>query len=245
MEHHVAGPITNFRPVPRSKVYTAIVEQIIDNIRMGRFPPGSALPSERMLAEQLGVSRSSLREAVRVLEHADVLDVRGGSGTYVTEASLSKTNVLRARAALAGEHSPLDLIVARGVVEPMCAKLAARWHHAKDLKAMEESLAGHERAARMGEDPAAADAAFHLAVAAASHNDVLYDIEQYFADLMRQRMWSDLKDRSRDHVGDQFLEHHKAIFEAIRSGDSERAEEAMADHTIAVQNALLDEVSPD
>lgn len=241
----MTGPVSSFQAVARSKVYTAIVEQILDNIAAGTFPPGSALPPERVLAEHLGVSRSSLREAVRVLEHARVLDVRGGSGTYVTEASLSTTTTLRARAAMAGEHSPLDLVAVRSVVEPMCAELAARWHHDKDLRAMEESLAAHEEMTRSAGDPADVDSAFHLAVAAASHNDVLHDIEQYFVELMHQQMWSELKHRSRtrEHAGEHFLEQHRHIYEAIRAGDGDRARTAMSEHLRTIQEALFTEAA--
>lgn len=243
----MASPVASFRAVPRSKVYTAIVEQILENIRAGVFPPGSSLPAERVLAEQLGVSRASLREAVRVLEHADVLDVRGGSGTYVTAESLSKTTMSRARAALVGEHSPLDLIAVRNVVEPLGAELAASSHHARDLAAMESSLTDHERAIRAGADPSEPDEAFHLAVAASSHNDVLNDIEQYFADLMHQRTWSDLKDRSRarDNTNKLFLEQHRLIYDAIREGNAVVARDRMAEHLVSVQEALMNEVVPE
>ncbi|MGH3449056.1 MAG: FadR/GntR family transcriptional regulator, partial [Nocardioidaceae bacterium] len=240
----VAESASSFRQVPRAKVYTAIVEQIIDAIRQGLFPPGSTLPSERVLAEQLGVSRSSLREAVRVLEHAAVLDVRGGSGTYVTEESISKVTTLRARAVLAGEHSPLDLIAVRSVIEPMCAALAAGCRHAKDLKSLEQSVKRHHEMIETDADPAAADHAFHLAVAAASHNDVLSDVQHYFVDLMHQQTWSDLKDksRSRGEMNVTFLEQHGGILQAIRDGNTSLAEKRMIEHLETVHRGLLDEV---
>lgn len=236
--------LVSFREVPRSKVYTAIVEQILENIRLGTFPPGSALPSERLLAERLGVSRSSLREAVRVLEHAHVLDVRGGSGTYVTAEGVSKAAALRARAALAGERSPLDLVAVRKVIEPMCAELAATSHHAKDLKILRESLSSHEEMIREEADPAVADYSFHLAVAAASHNDVLADVEHYFVEVMQQRTWALLKGRSRSRgdAGTRFLEQHKGIYQAIRKREAGLARERMEEHMATIAAALLDEL---
>ena len=76
-------PDAAFQAVGRPKLYASVVEQILASIRSGLFPPGSALPAERTLASRLQVSRGSLREALRVLEHAGVLDIRTGSGTYV------------------------------------------------------------------------------------------------------------------------------------------------------------------
>ena len=93
------------RAVGRSKVPDAIVEQILEGIRSGAFGPGTVLPPERSLAERFGVSRGSVREAIRSLEYAGILDVRTGSGTFVADAGATKPAALRARAALVGiEH---------------------------------------------------------------------------------------------------------------------------------------------
>src|SRR5919201_6010956 len=108
-----------FRTIDRTKLYASIVDQIVDGVRAGAFLPGRPLPAERALAAQLGVSRSSLREAIRVLEHAGVVDVRTGSGTYVSERGVSKAAMLRAQAAMVGEHSPLDVVAARRALEPV------------------------------------------------------------------------------------------------------------------------------
>lgn len=216
----------------------------MDKIRSGIFPPGTALPSERLLAGQLKVSRSSLREAIRVLEHGGVVDVRSGSGTFITEEGLSKATLIRTEAAIRGEHSPLDLMAARLAVEPVCAELAATARRTDDLQAMEASLNAHESLLLSGGDAAAADRDFHIAVAAATHNDVLGDIEQYFVELMHQATWSDLKYRSvnRNDAGRQFLAEHRLIYEAITGGDQQTARAAMHSHLIAVQDALHGEI---
>src|ERR1700733_9978009 len=92
------------REVDRGKIYLSIVDQVVEGIRSGAFHPGTALPPERTLALRLGVSRTSVREAVRVLEHAGVLDVRTGSGTYVTRDAMSKSMFLRIEAVASGEY---------------------------------------------------------------------------------------------------------------------------------------------
>ena len=117
--------VFQLQAIDRTKLYASIVEQILDGIESGAFPPGSALPAERILAARLGVSRSSVREAIRVLEHAGLLDVRTGSGTYVADPGPPKVAMLRAQAALKGEQSPIDVMAARRAVEPTCAGLGS------------------------------------------------------------------------------------------------------------------------
>ncbi|WP_433697213.1 FadR/GntR family transcriptional regulator [Nocardiopsis sp. CA-288880] len=233
-----------FRAVERSKVYSSVADQILAGVRSGAFPPGSPLPSERVLAETFEVGRGSVREAIRVLEHAGVLDVRVGSGTYVVGDGGSEANVLRARAAVAGEHSPLDLIVARASLEPVCAEHAATARTSNDLRVLEDLVLEQERVVRAGEDPSAVDADFHLAVAAASHNSVLLALEQTLVGLMRERMWSELKDRSRrrENQAEHYLEHHRQVLRAIERRDHRRARQLMAVHMSEIETGLLGEL---
>jgi GntR family transcriptional regulator, transcriptional repressor for pyruvate dehydrogenase complex len=233
-----------FHAVERSKVYSSVVEQILDSIRSGTFPPGSALPAERVLANQFQVSRGSVREAIRVLEHAGVLDVRVGSGTYVMHDGGSDAVALRAHAAVIGEHSPLDLIIARTAIEPVCAEHAAMSHTPSDLHAIEATLEEQARATAAGEDPSAADAAFHLAVATASHNPVLLSMERTLFELMHEHTWSELKHRSRSrrNAAEDYLEHHRHVARAIGQRDSRRAHQMMAMHMSAIETALLAEI---
>ena len=85
-----------------------------------------------------------MREAIRVLEHAGVLDVRTGSGTFVSEASISSSTLLRTRAVLSGDQSPLDVVVARRALEPACAEAAALNRHEGDLEALRAVCDAHE-----------------------------------------------------------------------------------------------------
>lgn len=233
-----------FHAIGRPKLYVSVVEQILASISSGTFPPGSALPAERTLASQLQVSRNSLREALRVLEHAGVLDVRTGSGTYVASEGGSSATFLRAQAAAIGEHSPLDLIVARTAIEPVCAENAARSHHPSDLAELEQSVEEQARMTREGEDVAEPDLAFHLAVAKASRNSVLLALETTLIDLMHEQTWSELKhrSRSREHAAEEYLEHHRQVLLAIKQRDSRRAYQLMAMHMSAVETALLAEL---
>jgi GntR family transcriptional repressor for pyruvate dehydrogenase complex len=233
-----------FRAVDRQKLYASIVDQIVEGIRAGLFPPGRALPPERMLAERLRVSRSSLREAIRVLEHAGVLDVRTGSGTYVSENGASSAAALRAHAASVGEHSPLDVVVARRSIEPVCAELAAIHRQQRDIDVMRENLRLHAERLAGNEDPEEVDHAFHLVVAATSHNPVLAVLLEHVVNIMRQGTWRDLKHRTWARPGraEAYLEQHRKILVAVEGYDAAGARAAMHEHLEAVEKGLLAEV---
>jgi GntR family transcriptional repressor for pyruvate dehydrogenase complex len=230
--------------VDKTKVYDSIVEQILTGIRSGAFPPGTVLPPERELAAQVGVSRGSVREAIRVLEYAGVLDVRTGSGTYVTEAGASKAFALRAHAAVAGEQSPLDVIIARRALEPISAQYAALNRHPRDLIALKDSITKQARLVKLGEDPSEPDLYFHIALAEASRNPVLRMLFERVAEIMRQETWVELKHRSRDRPGKQelYLTEHRAIFSKIQQQDAGAAAAAMQQHLDSVEEGLMAEV---
>jgi GntR family transcriptional regulator, transcriptional repressor for pyruvate dehydrogenase complex len=241
----VVGPMAfELRTVDRAKLYTSIVDQIVEGIRSGAFPPGSALPAERVLAAKLGVSRSSVREAIRVLEHAGVLDVRVGSGTYVTDGSLSKAAMLRAHATLAGDQSPLDVVVARRSLEPVCAELAAVNRSGRDIDTLRQTIHEHALLLERHGDPEEADFSFHLALAASSHNPVLLILVERLVEIMRQAAWRELKHRTRERAGRaaRFLEQHRAILHAVERYDAPGAAAAMQEHLDAVEAGLLAEV---
>ncbi len=227
--------------VDRSKIYVSIVDQILGGIRSGAFPPGSALPAERFLAAEFKVSRGSLREAIRVLEHAGCLDVRTGAGTFVTHDGLTNATRVRTHALLAGDESPLDVVVARRAVEPICAREAARHRHTRDLEAIRKNTGEQAEIIAGGVDPFETDLEFHLLLAAATHNPVLVAVMETIGSVMRQPIWRDFSERVRggDHAQRFFLGHHVEVFHAIETSDAERAELLMTDHLDAIEEGLL------
>jgi GntR family transcriptional regulator, transcriptional repressor for pyruvate dehydrogenase complex len=232
------------RAVGRSKLSDAIVDQILEGIRSGAFGPGTVLPPERTLAEMFGVSRGSVREAIRSLEYAGILNVRTGSGTFVAEAGASKAAALRARAALVGEHSPLDLVVARRAIEPVCAGLAASNRSVADLDNLRSLIDQQVVLLQHGEETAEVDLSFHVAVASACHNPVLLMLYDRIAEIMRQDIWLDLRRRSRAMPGtaEMYLDQHRATLSAIERGDSAAASRSVDAHMHTVEERLVAEV---
>jgi GntR family transcriptional repressor for pyruvate dehydrogenase complex len=232
------------KAVDRSKLSLSIVDQLVEAIRTGGFLPGAALPAERLLAVQLGVSRSSVREAIRVLEHAGVLDVRTGSGTFVTDAGVSNVAMLRAQAALLGDQSPLDVIVARLALEPVCAELAALNRRDKDVATLRASVELQAALVERDEDPTDIDLDFHQSIAAAAQNPVLLLLVERLTSIMRQGTWRELKQRTggRNHTFRLFLAQHASILDAIERSDGSGARERMREHLVVIQEGLLHEV---
>lgn len=224
-------------------VREAVVSALLERIRSGALPAGTQLPPERVLAAQLKVSRGTLREAVRILDHTGVLEVRTRAGAYVSSVALSKSIELRARAALSGQESPIDIMVVRRALEPTAARYAALNRHVRDLTLLRESVRKQRQLIRRGENPDEVDRGFHVAVANASRNPLLHALFVRVADAMQQQMWIELKHRSLGKAGNQelYVHQHRLILDAIERGDSAAAAQTMIAHLDAVEEGLLSE----
>jgi GntR family transcriptional repressor for pyruvate dehydrogenase complex len=231
--------------ITQGKRYQAIVDDIVEGIRVGAFRPGGLLPSERALASRYSVGRGTIREAIRVLEHSGVIEVRTGTGTLVTEEALSQSVILRAKAAILGEFSPLDIIMTRLMIEPYCASYAAENRHQHDLQVLRTTLEEHERLWKAGQNPEQIDLTFHLLLSSATHNPVTTSIVQRLVDVMNQRSWRELKHQSRNREGEQerILSQHRAIFSAVEAREPEMASDCMREHLESIRSGLLAEVS--
>ncbi|GGQ24409.1 FadR/GntR family transcriptional regulator [Streptomyces roseolilacinus] len=201
----------------RSALSDQVIAQLRNQITSGEWPVGSRIPTEPELVEQLGVARNTVREAVRALAHNGLLDIRQGSGTYVVATS-ELAGVMHRRFA---DADPRHVAELRSTLESSAARLAAGRRTERDLRQLEVLLARREEAWGTGDADlfVAADATFHLAVVAASHNDVLTELYADLGHLMRAWL--------RDDVGQELRpEHHMdhgRLVEAIRAGDAETA----------------------
>src|SRR5512139_3532195 len=145
------------------RLYRQIADQIRTLIGKGEVALGARLPAERDLARQLGVSRPSLREALIALEVEGLLDVRVGSGIYV-----SRPGERERAAEIDGASGPFEVIRARWMIEGECAALAARRGTAAQLRAIRKAHADLQREAKRDHNPLGADRAFHVAIAQAT-----------------------------------------------------------------------------
>lgn len=201
----------------RSALSDQVITELRNQITSGEWPVGSRIPTEPELVEQLGVARNTVREAVRALAHNGLLDIRQGSGTYVVATS-ELAGVMHRRFA---DADPRHVAELRSTLESSAARLAAERRTDRDLKQLDTLLARREAAWESGdaETFVAADATFHLAVVAASHNDVLTAVYADLGDLLR--------DWLRDDVGQELRPEnhmdHARLVDAIRACDGDAA----------------------
>src|SRR5687768_6527726 len=205
------------------------IEQIRGLIRTGDLPPGARLPPENELATQLGLSRNSMREAVKALELVRVLDVRRGDGTYVT--SLEPRLLLEGlglAVELLQDDSILSVVEVRRLLEPAATGLAAERITDDGLRALETRLQEMEAAGTDAERQVAADAAFHLDVFAATRNQTLLSVLDGLSSLtLRARIWRAVVEA--DAITET-LHEHRVIFSALQARDRHLAEAAALIH---------------
>lgn len=157
----------------RAGLVDQVIEQIRQTVAAGEWPVGGRIPNEAVLVESLGVGRNTVREAVRALAHAGILEVRQGDGTYVRATS----EVSGALRRLCGAELRDVLQVRRGL-EVEGARLAAANRTDADIAQLQTLLAHRDECVRDGrtDEFARADVEFHLAVVASSHNPILTEL---------------------------------------------------------------------
>ena len=204
------------QPTQRSALVDQVITQLRNRITSGEWGVGEKIPTEPELVAALGVGRNTVREAVRALAHAGLLDSRQGSGTYVRAASEMSGAVSR-RVAAAGVREVFE--VRRGL-EHQAARLAAVRRTAEDLAAMDEALNIRDAAWSSGDLAAfvEADTAFHTLVVGAAHNALLDDLYDDLGVAMRDALARDLDERLDAHYVD-----HRSLADAIRRQDADEA----------------------
>lgn len=198
-------------------------------IQSGDLPPGARLPPENQLAAQMGISRSGVREAVKVLESARVLDVRRGDGTYVTslEPKLLLEGVGFAVELLQGE-TLLEVMEVRRLLEPAATGLAARRVSDAQLEELAAALQDMRDAASDPEALLRADVAFHRIVIASTGNETLTSLlDGLSGQTARARIWRGLV---LGNVTQATIDEHRAIYDALRARDPFLAQSAALLH---------------
>jgi DNA-binding FadR family transcriptional regulator len=213
--------------VETRRLYRQISDQLRTLILAGEFPAGSRLPSERDLSVQLGVSRPSLREALIALEVEGYIEVRMGSGIYVSDSPPVATPELD----LSSEEGPLELIQARLALEGEVAAIAARMGRKAQFDAIEQAIDQMECDATAGINPLEADSLFHARVAEATGNSVLVGVVRRLFDLRLGPLFDQLHSHfETSDVWAQAIAEHREVLKALRAKDPVAARAAMQQH---------------
>lgn len=194
-------------------------------IEAGRFAARDRLPPERKLAEEYGVARGTIREALNRLEEEGLVEVRPGSGTYVAPEPVEETNAVVANA------RPLELIDARFAFEPHICRLAVLHARKSDFARAEELLSDMESCASDPRAFSAADTAFHNLLAEITGNSLLVSIVAQISSVRNQQQWSRMLHLTLNETTiNQYNIQHRKILDAIRNRDPERAALLMKEH---------------
>lgn len=237
-----------FDPIAQTPRYRLVAEAIARKIAEGGFPAGEKLPPDRVLVEELGVSRATLREALIALEVKGLIETRFGAGAYVTgsppDAALSASpedpDARLARIVpVAPVTGPFEALEARRLVEGELAALAAQTISPAQLDALWGCLQALE-SAESGWDPEA-DARFHDVIAQAAGNAILGHLAaQFWRDQSENPLWAAIQTAVADsNTRPQLVAEHEAIIEALTEGDPEASRVAMQAHLDSFARTLL------
>ncbi len=229
----------SLRPVTRQRLYEQVLAQLREHVAAAGLRAGDRLPPERELAERLGVSRNSIKQAIVVLEVQGLVDIRHGGGTYLLKDTLNAEPV----AALVERRKRLpDVLDAREALETKLAELAAVRRTDADLASIDKALdamAEQVAAGQLGED---GDRQFHEAVTAAAHSELLAEFMREIAPQVAESRHESLQEANRPP---RSLAQHRKIADAIRVRDPGAAVRAMRSHVRTVSRVRLLAWDPD
>jgi len=219
---------------------TRIAEEVADRIRVlmldGTFSAGDPLPSERHLAERFGVSRGSIRDALRTLETIGLVETRHGQGTFPLELSVDRlvaplASVMSYRADLQDE-----LLDVRRMFEPAVARVAALRASEEDLSDLQRILDTQRLKLKAGQSAISEDTAFHAILARATRNRVVMSIMATLNDLLVDSRTNSLLQKGRPA---RSIDGHEAVVAALRRRDAEGASQAMYNHIDQIADIQL------
>lgn len=219
--------LSEFQAVRRARHYEQVAKQIQQLVLRGVLQPGDRLPAERELATRFGVSRSTIRDAIRTLEVIGILEPRQGKGTVVREVSTDSLVVPLTRVLLHKRELVVELLDVRKMLEPALASRAAANATAEEIARMEDILRRQEEKMRRGEETIEEDSEFHYLIALSAGNSVVIKVLDVLMDLLREsraRSLQVLGRRERSYAG------HQKIFRAIKRRDGVAAAAAARQH---------------
>jgi GntR family transcriptional repressor for pyruvate dehydrogenase complex len=229
------------QPIKKARVAEEIADRIRRLILDGTLPADRPLPGERQLAVRFGVSRGSVRDALRVLETIGLTESRHGQGTFARELDVGRL-VAPLSSILTYRHDLRDeLFDVRRMFEPAVARVAAVRVTDADVEALERLLDAQRRKLKAGASAIAEDAEFHAALARATQNSVVVRIMETLNDLLIESRKQTLSQRGRPV---RSLEGHEAVVAALRRRDPEGAAQAMHRHIDQIGALMQERTQP-
>jgi GntR family transcriptional regulator, transcriptional repressor for pyruvate dehydrogenase complex len=220
-----------YKIVRSSRLYEQIVQQVEESIHKGELKPGDQLPPERELAEQFGVSRTAVREAVKALREKGLVEAYPGRGTFITDGTSYTIRQSLDRMMRSGNEGFAFLAEVRQILEPEIAALATTRADEEALEAMRKQVEIMDTAKNDPDAFIEADLDFHLALAEAAANPIILSLIDSIVGLLREQRMGIFQVEGGPERGQY---HHKKILQAVEHRDAAGAREAMRAHLAQV-----------
>jgi DNA-binding FadR family transcriptional regulator len=234
----VASPTLSREPTSSPRLGTTtrnVVSQLRNMILEGLYAHDERLPAERQLAEELQVSRGTIRSVLQILENQQLVRRQVGSGTYVNYQDTPE------QYEISSITSPIEMVEVRIAVEPQMVRLAIRNASHRDLEKLRKALKQCEDSGSDSEKFAQADTAFHLALAHCSKNNLLLWVYERISKVRQHAQWRTMKAKllTPDRI-DYYNKQHRALYDSIVSRDANEANNLIKKHLYGVQDDLLE-----
>lgn len=234
---------------PVTKAVKALATELFNQVCADHYSFGTRLPSERHLAEEYGVSRNTVRQALDLLEDYEIISRRAGSGSFVSfrpsekearETGASFVEGFLGLDEIAEITSPLELNVVRTILEPEIIRLAVINMSARDIERLRGILTKLESITTSAAEFAHWDELFHLELAKGTHNPLLIAMYTLINHVRRQAHWAANKEKtlSPNRIRD-YQKMHRSMYEAVEARDIESAVEFVKLHVTDVQKDLV------
>lgn len=228
------------RPATRTTLYKEVINQIIELIKTGEWKQGERIPGEIDLARRFEVSRNCVREALKALGHAGILESKPGVGTFLAKDALRSINTMEMGQFLRDDTSLSDLMEARLIIEPELVKIVAERATEADIERLEAAVEEASRAVRTNEYSVQMGLEFHMIVAQIAGNRVIMRLFSSIADELRvQRRVLILSHMNREGFLRELGEHGE-ILACIKRRDGARAAELLAAHLKTAMRVLTE-----
>ena len=222
-----------YEPIARQKTYELVEQHLLGLVSGGRLQPGAAMPPERELAQQYSVGRSSIREALRMLESKGVIRCAGTASFTVAEYGNALDHSLRFLVSV-DQADCTELFEVRKTLEGEAAALAAVRHVAADLAQIASEIDEMEAALSSEQDFIEADLRFHMTIAKAARNRLLVHLMQAIRSQLHMSLESSFHVPGNPELA---IENHRVILDAVRRREPDEARRRMHEHVSSVQDA--------
>jgi GntR family transcriptional repressor for pyruvate dehydrogenase complex len=221
-------------PIERRKVYELVAQRLVDDISARRLKPGDPIPAERQLTETLSVGRSSIREALRMLQSRGLI-ASAGHGTFVVAEYGNPLNASLALLMELGDGDLRQLFEVRKVLEVEMAGLAAARRSDEDIERMQGAIEAMDEGLASAERYIAGDLEFHQSVVAATGNRIARSMMHAIRDVMRRALLSIYQIPGSP---ERSMQEHRQILEAVIAGRPDEARALMRDHLVRVEGEI-------